>query len=109
MENRRINQRFKLHQMVEINYLNEEIFINAAAINISIGGMQCRMNNQLETVSDLFLMFEIPNKNESHIIKCYGNISWQEKKEDGYYAGIVFVNMFRDDKEILQKYIDSLA
>lgn len=109
MENRRINKRFKLHQMVEINYLNEEIFINATAINISIGGIQCKINCHLESVSDLFLMFEIPNEDNPHIIKCYGNISWQKKEEDGYHAGITFINMFNDDKEILQKYIDSLG
>lgn len=108
MDERRINNRFKLHQMVEINYLNEEIFVNAETVNISIGGIHCKLKSKIDFVSELFLMFEIPNDEDKYIIKCYGDVQWQKEEDDGFHAGIKFLDMFKADQEVLSKYFDSL-
>lgn len=108
MENRRVNRRFKLHQMVGISSNNEEVFISATGIDISLGGMQCTLSNQVQTGSDIFLMFEIPNGEENHVIKCYGDVIRQDKNETGYQLGITFKHLDNSDKTVLQGYLDSL-
>lgn len=108
MENRRVNKRFKLHQLVEISFTDEEIFVNAKALNISLGGMQCILSQEIESYSELFIMFEIEIEDQSKIIKCYGELSWQKKEGDKYSAGINFKDLYKDDKEILGKYLETL-
>lgn len=108
MDERRINNRFKLHQMVEINYLNEEIFVNAETVNISIGGLHCKLKNKIDSISELFLMFEIPDDSKNYIIKCYGDVQWQKEEDDGFHVGIKFLDMFKADQEVLKRYFDTL-
>lgn len=108
MENRRVNKRFKLHQLVEMSFSDEEIFINATTENVSIGGMQCRINQEIESYSELFIMFEIPDGEDTRIVKCYGELSWQKKDGDKYLAGINFKDLYADDKSLLSSYLESL-
>ncbi len=109
MENRRVNKRFKLHQMVGISRNNEEISIRATGVDISLGGMQCILTHQLQTGSDIFLMFEIPNGDENHIIKCYGDVVRQEINDNGNLLGISFKHLDNSDETVLKEYLKSLV
>ncbi|MBN2618410.1 MAG: PilZ domain-containing protein [Spirochaetales bacterium] len=108
MENRRTNKRFNLKQMVEIGLYNEENFVNVESVDLSIGGLQCILNEPLVTNSDLYIMFEVSINNKTQVIKTYGKLAWQEKKENHYNAGINFKYLNKQDKEVLSLYIDSL-
>ncbi len=108
MENRRINKRFKLHQMIEISFNEEENLLNVLSLDISETGVKCKLRNPIKSSSEIFLMFEIPGDIEPHIIKCYGEISWQNRVENEYFAGIIFKNLYNKDKTVLNEYIETL-
>lgn len=108
MENRREFKRFKLLQVVEISFINGETFIDATSEDISLSGIRCRIKHPIKSGSEVFLMFEIPNGEGAHIIKCYCDISWQKKNGDNYIVGLFFKYLHKDDSDILESYLNNL-
>ncbi|WP_187759791.1 PilZ domain-containing protein [Thiospirochaeta perfilievii] len=105
MENRRINRRVKLQQLIEISYSNQENLLDANLEDISISGLRFSVNSPITTGSEIFLMFELPQENEGKIIKCYGEVLWQEKNNNTYIIGLKFKHLYRSDKEALESYL----
>lgn len=108
MDNRRISKRFKLHQVIEISYTGEEIFNKATVLDISLEGIQCKLSNPAEFGSEIFLMFEVPQGANTRIVKCYGDIAWHKNNDEGFFVGISFKYMKKDDKAALSDYLTTL-
>lgn len=109
MDNRRVNERFILHQLIEIVYAKEETFYNAETMDISTGGLKCRVKYPIKIGSELYLMFEIKDDmGEDHLIKCYGELSWITKESDTFTVGIKFKDLEEDDIKALENYTKSL-
>lgn len=108
MENRRVNERFVLHQLIEIVYTKEETFYNANTLDISAGGLRCQVKYPITTGAEIYLMFEIKEDDESHLIKCYGETTWVTKEDEHFIIGIKFKDLDEEDRVILDNYSQSL-
>lgn len=107
MTEKRRFKRFSIHQLIEISF-GREVFIEAEGINISEGGMRCKLSQGLDPLSRLYLLLTIPLEEELHIIETEGIIRWCEQTENGeFQAGIEFHELSKTDKNVLKTYIES--
>ncbi len=107
MEEKRKASRFKLYQMIKLSYGREENIVSES-INISETGILCKTETEIEMHSTFFLLFELPLKTGSHLIKCEGIVIRSVKTEEGWEIGVSFADMFQEDKEVLNKYLVEL-
>ncbi|MBI9103417.1 MAG: PilZ domain-containing protein [Spirochaetales bacterium] len=107
MENRRKNSRFRLHQIIEMSCFSEN-FIHVSSVDMSINGMQFVTSEPIEHEAKVFLMFEIPDGQESYMIKCEGVHMWQKSLGDSYQSGVLFTTLTETDKIKINSYLESL-
>ncbi len=105
-ENRR-HDRFNIYQMIQLGF-GKENYIAAEGINISEGGMLCRIGSDVDVYSKLFLLFDIPLDEGRHEIKCEGLITYSMKAEDGFDVGISFTDLSEEDKDKLRAFFQEL-
>jgi hypothetical protein len=104
-DERRRAPRISLDQCVEVS-LGKEIFIDAAAVNISQTGMMCSSSVAVENLERIFLMINLPVGDESLKIKCEGIVMYTKQEGQTHFFGINFIDLDGETAGNLARYLE---
>ena len=107
VDERRVHKRFDINQAITLTFPKEN-YINAVGINISKTGLLCKTDIFLDSYTRIFLMLSIPIGNDNKSFSCEAIVIWCQKENEEYDAGLQFVELFDEQKEIIQNYINEL-
>lgn len=103
---RRKYPRFEINQIVEISLL-KETFFNAESVNVSEGGILCKSRYETETLSQIFIMFDLFLKDKTYSIKSDGVVVRCDRDSDGLFLiGIQFEDISREDQDKIREYLE---
>ena len=104
-EERRNAPRVSLDQCVEVS-LGKELFIDAAAVNISQTGMMCSSKTSVENLERIFLMINLPIGDDLLKIQCDGIVMYTKQDNERCFFGIHFVDLDEKTSKILARYLE---
>lgn len=108
MEERRLADRFKLEQLVDIS-LGKEVFLPAEGINLSMKGLLCRSPVIPDPTTKVYMMLIFHLKEEEITIEIEGIILRVEKlPEGGSEFAIHFVDLSPRNLESLTHLMEHL-
>ena len=114
-EERRRYKRFPFVFPVKYTYLGNdlsspkpsEFSLYSFSNNISRGGMMFTLSNDIPVGEYIEIVMTLPVEHEVVTIKAVGKVKWSKKEEDGYFAGIEFVDIKEKDLEIIQTLLEA--
>ena len=76
--------------------------------DISIGGMQLKLEQKPNLAKYLKLKITLPIKNETKVLEVIGHVLWTIPDEDkkAYTTGIQFIDLHFNEKKILKEFIE---
>ena len=104
-DERRRAPRISLDQCVEVSF-GKEIFIDAAAVNISQTGMMCSSTVAVENLERLFLMINLPVADELLKIQCEGIVMYTKQEGQTHFFGINFIDLDGETAGTLARYLE---
>ena len=97
--------RFHINQLIELEY-GKESFVRASGLNISEGGLLCKTEPYLAPSSRVFLSVHL---SDDEIVNCEGIVVRSERRDDGSYAAISFVEFEGDAAARLVNFLKAQA
>ncbi len=110
-EEQRRNPRVKTHIPVRFRKLRDaagETGTISISKNLSEGGVRFRTNGFVSRACRLILELDIPMFSKP--VKAISKVAWIRKAENGsdYEVGNRFLEMSKEDKDLISEYVDSL-
>jgi c-di-GMP-binding flagellar brake protein YcgR len=102
-ESRR-EQRFKIHQIVELE-MSLETFFSAQGQNLSAGGMRFETGREVEPYSRIFTMLKLGEDEDAPVIRVEGIVMHVAPLAEGFSCGVQFTGMTANDRRILSEYL----
>jgi CRP/FNR family cyclic AMP-dependent transcriptional regulator len=101
-------QTTRVHKSLSLTYKDDRAFIKAYTGNVSSGGLFIRTENPLPQGEQFFLKLQLPDVSDPLKINC--EVVWSRKKSEGTQErppgmGVKFLEMSRQDSDILKKYL----
>ncbi|MEJ2723742.1 MAG: TIGR02266 family protein [Deltaproteobacteria bacterium] len=98
----------RVQKSLSLTYKDDRAFIKAYTGNVSSGGLFIRTENPLPQGEQFFLKLQLPDVSDPLKINC--EVVWSRKKSEGTQErppgmGVKFLEMSRQDSEILKKYL----
>jgi c-di-GMP-binding flagellar brake protein YcgR len=110
-EEKRKNPRVKTHIPIRFRKLRDEAGADGTmsiSKNLSEGGIHFRSGGFVSRACRLILELDIPMFSKP--VKAISKVAWIRKTENGneYEVGNRFLEMTKEDKELISEYVDSL-
>jgi len=110
MNEKRKFQRKRITIDVECDISKSQKWLDSTASDISVGGMCLVTKHEVGVGTQLTIKFILPET--EHTVTVQSKIVWVEKflkknQDVGYYNGIQFQNISRDDRDLIDKYVES--
>jgi len=108
MERRKF-PRFKIEQMISIDYGKQE-FLEAHGIDFSEEGVRCLTSVEVEMHSRVYLLLTLPEVISKDPFSCEGVVMYFEDIEDSEfcYVGIQLVDLTDEQKNMVKSYLEML-
>ncbi len=104
---KRDHPRFKINQLVEIDYGHEK-YINAQGLNLSRNGVLCKTEEECPLYGKVLMMMTLPYKKKTRIINLEGVVNRSVHKRGGWETGINITSMNRASKTVFDEVINHL-
>ena len=100
----------RVKKTLSLSYKDHESFISAYSSNISKGGLFIKTSNPLPEGESFILKLKLPGLDD--VIKINCTVSWvnrdESKPDVPVGMGLRFVDMNKDERLILERYVDSI-
>ncbi len=105
--------RINVNLEASISCKNTNTKSKAFALNIGIGGISLYSDKKYSLYDQIEIEFTIPLLAKNYTISCAGQVMWVVKTVRGtqetYDIGIEFLNLKVKDKQLIERYIESIV
>lgn len=102
MQEKRNFPRFRLTQLIEMNYARET-FLAGTALNLSEGGLLVQTEKNLEPYTKMFVMLSFGEGQTNPPLSCEALVLRCDKAGDGWQAGLEFQDLTTEQRAILRQ------
>ncbi len=105
---KRSSTRYTIDQLIRID-MDRETYVHARGINISMRGVYCELDEQVDIPSQVYMMLLLDKGTDKEVaIRCEGEVMRESVSNGRQFAAIHFTSIHPDDQRRFEQFLSSL-